>query len=127
MDRQYLLKVIEKHFFVLSKEEIAEKIKDTRYFKLPDFLVEALQTQDPRLNAVSNLTTVHMIVTKVFEDVSKHIAGQKLDLCFSLDRNELREDVLLLISIYYHYSAFVTDALIADFIQLVLVKKLLLT
>jgi len=127
MNRQYLLKVIEKHFFVLSKEEIAEKIKDSHYFKLPDFLVDALQTQDQRLNSVSNLTMVHMIVAKVFDDISKLIAEQKLDLCFDSDRNDLRNDALLLISIYYHYFAFVTDAVIADFIQLVLVKKILLT
>ena len=127
MKREYLLKVIEKHFFVLSKEEIAEQIKETHYFKLPDFLVEALQTQDPRLNSISNLTTVHMVVAKTIDDVSKQISSQKADLCFDLNRDELRDDTLLLISIYYHYPAFVSNSLIADFIWQVLLKKILLT
>lgn len=127
MKREYLLKVIEKHFFVLSKEEIAEQIKETHYFELPDFLVEALQTQDQRLNSISNLTTVHMVVAKVIDDVSKRISAGKTDLYLAQERDELRDDTLLLISIYYHYPAFMASSLAADFIQLVLLKKILLT
>lgn len=127
MNREYLLKVIEKHFFVLSKEEIAEQIAKTHYFKLPDFLVEALQTQDPRLNSISNLTTIHMSIVKIIETLSKRISSEKANLCFDLERDELRDDTLLLISAHYHYPAFVTTSLFADFIQIVLLKKILLT
>lgn len=128
MERQYLLKVIEKHFYVLSKEEIAQQITKAD-FQLPDFLVEALQTQDVKLNAISNLSTLNEIFFKAMDDVRKRIFKQDVK-SFHLDplENEsIFDDALLLISVYYHYQATIGTAATADFIRLVLIKKTLLT
>ena len=128
MERTYLLRVIEKHFFVLSKEEIAQKITEAN-FKLPDFLVEALQKQDPRLNAISNLSMVNTSFTNALIEVKGHILNQNEKNCLSdpMESEEIFDDTLLLISCYYHYSAIICMGAMVDFIRLVLTKKVLLT
>lgn len=128
MERKYLLKVIEKHFFVLNKEEIGQQITKTD-FKLPDFLVKALQTQDDKLNAISNLSQLTEHFAKAINNVRNRILKQnEKSLHFDPLENEgIFDDALLLISIYYHYSAAMGSAVTADFIRLVLLKKVLLT
>lgn len=54
MKRSYILKAIEKNFWPLSKEEIAQQLSIVP-LNLPDFLKKMLRQEDASLNAPENL------------------------------------------------------------------------
>lgn len=126
MTREYLLKVIEKHFFVLSKEEIAEQIGDAKLL-LPDWFVEALQKQDPMLDDEEKRKYLHPLFYTAAEDIraSFDLLGNVNFVVF--DREKLFDRTLLVISIFYHYPAVLLPNVMADFLRDVLLKKILLT
>lgn len=126
MTREYLLKVIEKHFFVLSKKEIAEQIGDAK-LQLPDWFVEALQKQDPMLDDEERRRYLHPLFYAAVEDVraSFDLLGNLNFLIW--DREKLFDNTLLVISIFYHYPAVLLPNVMVDFLRDVLLKKILLT
>ena len=126
MTREYLLKVIEKHFFVLSKDEISAQIKEAK-LKLPDFLVEALETQHLELDNEEKQRIFHPYFCDTIEEVRGHIVSLEQENLTIWGRERLFDETLLFISIYYHYSAVLLPNVMADFLRLILMKKILLT
>ncbi|MBQ9034962.1 MAG: hypothetical protein IJ099_03245 [Alphaproteobacteria bacterium] len=126
MTREYLLKVIEKHFWVLSKEEIAAQIHETKT-SLPPFLVEKLQAKMPELDSEEKRKIFHPYFCDVIEEIRQKIASEEHENLTILGREKLFDDCLMLISIYYHYSAVLLPNVMADFLRVVLMKKILLT
>jgi hypothetical protein len=126
MKREYLLKVIEKHFFVLSKEEIAEQIKADK-LDFPDFLVNALETQDACLDDANRLKIINPYFCDAISDVRERINNLRDKQLTVWGKEKLFDNTLLLISVYYHYSAVSFNNVMADFIRLVLLEKVLLT
>ena len=61
MTREYLLKVIEKHFWVLSKDEIAKQIANANV-DLPDSIRDMLVIQDAELNNEEKRKIFHQII-----------------------------------------------------------------
>lgn len=127
MTREYLLKVIEKHFWVLSKDEIAKQIGDAKLL-LPDCFVEALQKQDPMLDDEEKRKYLHPLFYAAAEDIraSFDLLGN-VNFVAVFDREKLFDRTLLVISIFYHYSAVLLPNVMADFLRDVLLKKILLT
>ena len=129
MTREYLLKVIEKHFWVLSKEEIAKQIAKNRVsLYLPDYLVNMLQAQDEKLdNAPEFSKQLHPLFCEACHKITEQIEEMEKGNLTILGREKLFDDCLLFISIYYHYSAVLLPNVMADFLRQVLMKKILLT
>jgi hypothetical protein len=110
---------------VLSKDEIAKQITE-KNFNLPDFLISMLQMQDERLdNEAEYLKVLHPLFCEAECGLVNRIS--KFETRFIFERERLFDDCLLLISIYYHYSAVLVPNVMADFLRLVLMKKILLT
>lgn len=127
MERAYLLKVIDKHFWALSKEEIAAQATSNN-FGLPEFLIEALQKQDAKLDNTENLKLFHPYFTDVVNEVREGIISADENRHNTpKQRERLFDQSLWLISVYYRYSAVMNNTLIADFIRLILMRKVLLT
>lgn len=126
MTREYLLKVIEKHFWVLSKDEIAKQIANANV-ELPDFIRDMLVIQDVELDNEENRRILNPLFHDVIENIRGEITLLEKDQLFCRRREKLFDNCLLLISIFYHYSAVLIPNVMADFLRVVLLKKILLT
>lgn len=126
MERSYLLKVIEKNFWPLSAEEIAEQLA-TVPLNLPDFLKEMLKQKDASLCEQENLKNLHplfcqalLTIEKSYDELAKEAHPNVLRF------EKLFDEALLMISIYYQYSAVLHSNVAAEFIRFVLQTKVLL-
>ena len=127
MERKYLLKVIEKHFFVLSKDEIAKQIV-SETLELSYFIIDHLVKQSEKLdNAQEYQKIFHPLFCEAGLKIMKKINDMEKGNLSIFDREKLFDDCLLFISIYYHYSAVLYPIAMADFLRLVLTTKILLT
>ena len=126
MTREYLLRVIDKHFWVLSKNEIADQIAAVD-LSLPDFVVNALQKQLFSLDDAEKIRVLHPYFSDAINTIREHIVSLDNDKLTIWGRENLFDETLLIISIYYHYSGVLLANVMADFLRLVLMKKILLT
>lgn len=125
MKREYLLKVIDKNFWVLSKDEISEQI-DKIKSSLPDSVKTSLKTQNMVL-ASDGKKLFHPYFSEEISNIKQRIL-RETDCPFP---NPLRMEVLfdqslLLISIYYRYPEAMYDNVMAELLRLVLKEKILL-
>lgn len=127
MTREYLLKVIEKHFWVLSKEEIAAQIS-SEPLELPYFITDMLKTQSEKLDNDSEYQKLlHPSFCEAGHKIVEQIEAMEKGNLTIWGREKLFDDCLMFISIYYHYSAMLLPNVMADFLRVVLLKKILLT
>lgn len=126
MTREYLLKVIEKHFWVLSKDEIAKQIANANV-ELPDFIRDMLMIQDVELNNEEKRKIFHPYFCDAIGNVRGEISLWEQEKLTIWGCEKLFDSCLLLISIFYHYSAVLVPNVMADFLRVVLLKKILLT
>lgn len=126
MTREYLLKVIEKHFWVLSKEEIAAQIANANV-ELPDFIRDMLVIQDVELNNEEKRKIFHPYFCDAIGDARGEISLWEQEKLTIWGCEKLFDSCLLLVSIFYHYSAVLVPNVMADFLRVVLLKKILLT
>lgn len=126
MKRDYLLKVIDKNFWPLSKEEIAKQLS-TVSLNLPDFLKSFLRQQDASLSAIENLKNFHPYFYEAVQTVERRVdvLVEKVHPC-PMDMEKLFDEALLIISIYYHYPAVLHNSIMAEFIRFVLRTNVLL-
>lgn len=123
--RTYLLKMIEKHFFVLSKDEVSNMEAG---FELSDYLVGMLKRQDANLNNEEKyLSLLHPSFAQAEQEIVSRIEMLDKNKLNVWEQEKLFKDCLLFISIYYHYSAVLYPNVMANFLRLVLLKKILLT
>ena len=126
MTREYLLKVIEKHFWVLSKDEIAKQIANANV-ELPDSIRDMLVIQDVELNNEEKRKIFHPYFCDAIGDARGEISLWEQEKLTIWGCEKLFDSCLLLISIFYHYSAVLVPNVMADFLRVVLLKKILLT
>lgn len=120
MDRSYLLKVIEKNFIIFDKDELSQKIAVSRGFDKT--LKSLIEKQDDSLNDSKYLPVLH---SWFFETVKELLKKIKRDKYFN-EEEKLADMSLLVISIYYHYSAVCSPMVMYVFIRNVLKEKILL-
>ena len=126
MTREYLIKVIDKYFWVLSRQEISEQIP-TSNIALPDFLLSYLKQQHDILNDISKRSAFQHYFYDAVDVTSRLITCEtKQTLPNPLKMEKMFNEALLLISIYYHYQAVMLPNTMAAFIRLILKEKILL-
>lgn len=126
MKRSYILKAIEKNFWPLSKEEIAQQLSIVP-LNLPDFLKEMLRQENASLNAPENLKNFQPFFCETLHSIENRyelLAEEKHPNPIFFE--QLFDEALLMISIYYRYSAVLHSNVAAEFIRFVLQTKVLL-
>ena len=125
MDREYLLQIINTNFHsvLLSKDEIAQKVKQNSYFKEYEVISELLERQDAQLNNIDRQPFLHIYYWELVKSIMDAI--RKADLS-PKDENTIADAALLVISIYKEYSAVFYPFLMYSFLRLVLKEKILL-
>ncbi len=122
MDREYLLKVIEQKFFVLDKEQIAQKVENNISFAQSQ-LTPLFQKQDPKLDD----TRLHKYLHACFFDVFQKFK-QNLEKARSIKSlADSADTAVLIISIYYHYPQICTPLLMFEILHEIFRSKLLFT
>lgn len=126
MTRDYLLKVIDKNFWPLSKDEIAQQLS-TVPLNLPDFLKEILRQEDESLSAPVNLKNFHPYFYEALRTVENRLEalGEQMHPN-PLQLEKIFDEALLIISIYYRYPAVLFSNTMAEFIRFVLRTNVLL-
>lgn len=126
MKRDYLLKVIDKNFWPLSKEEIARQLSNVK-LNLPDFLKEFLQREDDSLHTMENLKNFHPYFCEAIRTIEDRVDRLVEDRHPNpIYLGQLFDEALLAISIYYRYPAVLYSNVMAEFIRFVLGTKILL-
>ena len=126
MDRKYLIRIIEKNFIVLEKEELSIKIKDAGVI-LPQVVVSLVCEQSKELADPENLKNYYPYFHDEVQDVLKKIKTQEeVGWNSPLYLEKISDRALVLVSIYYHYPAAFDDSTIALLIQKVMMNKVLL-
>lgn len=120
MDRSYLLKAIERNFFIFDKDELSQKIANSQGFE--ERLKSLVERQAGCLNDSKYLSVQHALFYKTIEELLKKM---KQNL-YAHEEEMLADKSLLAISIYYHYSAVCLPTLMYVFIRNVLKEKILL-
>lgn len=125
MNREYLLQIINTNFHsvLLSKDEIAQKVKQNSYFKEYEVISELLERQDAQLNNIDRQPFLHIYYWELVKSIMDAI--RKADLS-PKDENTIADAALLVISIYKEYSAVCHPFLMYSFLRLVLKEKILL-
>lgn len=122
MDRSYLLKVIEKNFIIFDKDETSKRIADNYWFD--ELLRKLVQEQSKELDEKELAGSLHIVFYKATANVLKRI---KNDSYYSyVEWEKIVDTSLLIISVYYHYSAVCEPALMYDFIRKIMKEKILL-
>lgn len=126
MEREYLLKIIERNFFVLSKEEIADRINKSS-LTISDTNKVCLKDQYPQLNEIENRVFLNPAFCDNVADLTHRISEISNKSSVNvLKLEKIADDTLLLISIYYHYQAVLYDNIMLRFLRLVMKEKILL-
>ena len=121
MDRNYLLKIIEKNFIIFDKDEISKKITDNYWFD--ELLRKLVQEQSNKLDEEELRGSLHIVFCKATENILKRI---RHDCNYSFEWEKIADTSLLIISIYYHYSAICEPVLMYNFIRKIMKEKILL-
>jgi hypothetical protein len=124
MKREYLIKVIEKHFFVMSKSEIAE-FSGITDLSLSESMKSLLQTADYELFKKENLCLNNAGFQPIVKSLIDTIVSKRTDTDMLLYEKTF-DECLFLISVYYHYPAVLSNLLIAGLIRAVLRHNILL-
>ena len=121
MNRSYLLKIIEKNFIIFDKDETSKRIADNYWFD--EFLRKLVQEQSCKLDKEEFRGSLHTTFCKATENVLKRIRN---DRNYFFEWEKIVDTSLLIISIYYHYSAVCEPILMYDFIRKIMKEKILL-
>lgn len=123
MDREYLLKVINKNFFLLNRDEIANAAKNNWIFRKQTTFLQFLQNQDSRLSDPESLRLFSPYFHSIVEEVSASIQRGRLNPITEIG---YADTSLLILSAYNEYPAICSDSIMFAFIRLVLKEKILL-
>ncbi len=120
MNRNYLLKVIEKNFFVLDKDELSREIADNPFFdqSLKNLVVE----QSISLNDKEMFATHHSQVYETIKELLRKFSHNNYDY----EQEKLADASLLVVSVYYHYSEICSSTAMYVFLRNVIKEKTLL-
>ena len=83
MNREYLLQIINTNFHsvLLSKDEIAQKVKQNSYFKEYEVISELLERQDAQLNNIDRQPFLHIyywkLVKSIMDAIREFVQGPK--------------------------------------------------
>lgn len=119
MDRDYLLKIIEKNFILLTKDEISQKIAYSTYFDedWKQLIKEQSEKLDDRY-CTHHYRKFDVTISKILCEIQN-----KPDLYQLM---HIAEASLLVVSIYYHYSSVCFESSMYEFFRAILKEKILL-
>lgn len=120
MDRNYLLKIIEKNFFVLDKDELSREIADNPFFN--QSLKNLITEQNSSLNDKKMLPMYHSWLYETIVTLRQKFIYDDCDY----EEEKIADASLLVVSAYYHYSAICSSTAMYGFLRNVIKEKILL-
>lgn len=120
MNRNYLLKIIEKNFFILDKNELSREIANNPFFN--QNLKNLIAEQNISLNDKEKFAMYHSWFYGTIEELLQKFSYNSNEIA----QEKLADASLLVVSAYYHYSAICSSATMYRFLRNVMKEKILL-